>query len=217
MNRVRTYTTREEWANSLSHALGILLGIVGGYLLLNKSYLTGDIWAIAAVSVYLAGMLSSYVSSTWYHALPDGRRKQQFQKIDHAAIYWHIAGTYTPLILLTLRHEGAWGWSLLAFIWLAAIVGTIISLKDSSKHSNLKTACYVIMSCAIFVAFKPFLSALQATHKMPVLYWVIAGGVSYIIGAIFYSLAKVRYMHTVFHVFTLGGSICHIIAIYWAI
>lgn len=217
MTRARKYTPQEEVANSLSHALGILLGLIAGYFLLVKAYATSDSWAIWSIYIYLFGMLSSYISSTWYHAEQDVKRKKILQKFDHAAIYLHIAGTYTPLLLMTLRNEGMWGWGLFTFVWVFAIVGVIASFRKLDEHSYVETICYVVMGCSILVAFKPLFDVLSATGKLEVLYWVIAGGVSYIVGAVFYSLAKVKYMHTVFHFFVLGGSICHIIAIYYVL
>lgn len=214
LSRLRTYSTGEERANTLSHAAGILLGMVAGYILLSKSFAGFDLWKIGSVSIYLFGMLSCYMASTLYHGCKNELRKRSLQKLDHASIYVHIAGTYSPFTLIILRENGAWGWTLFTFIWLAAIIGIILSFRKTDKHSHIETVCYVIMGCAIFIAFKPLVDTLNETGGINSLYWLIAGGISYIIGAVFYSLAKMKYMHTVFHFFVLGGSICHIIAIY---
>lgn len=214
MTRSRLYSHQEEIANSISHALGILLGIIGGYFLLQKAFNTHDIIIVISVMIYLFGMLSSYITSTYYHYLPIGNKKLLLQKYDHAAIYLHIAGTYTPLLLIAMSEGSAWGWAILTFVWIFALAGILVSFKRSNKHSYIETVCYVIMGCSIFVAFKPLIDALEATDKIAVLWWIVAGGVSYIIGSIFYSLTKKKYMHTVFHIFVLIGSICHIIAIY---
>lgn len=214
MTRSRIYSQREESANTLSHALGIILGIIAGYILLSRAIAHHDGWMIGSTLVYIVGMLSSYITSTLYHGCKNERRKRQLQKFDHAAIYLHIAGTYTPFTLVTLREEGLWGWALFGFVWLAAIIGVIVSFRKSGKHSNIETICYIVMGCSIFVAFKPLTETLSRTGEISVLYWLIAGGLSYVIGALFYSLAKKKYMHTVFHFFVLGGSISHIIAIY---
>lgn len=214
LTRLRVYSRREELTNSISHVLGILLGIVVGFFLLRKASVSQDYIGIISVIIYLVGMLSSYVSSAYYHYLPDCNRKLLLQKCDHAAIYLHIAGTYTPMALIAMHSEGAWGWGIFAFVWLFAIIGVIVSFRKSEKHSNLETICYVVMGCTIFVAFKPLINALEAIDRMPVLWWLLAGGVSYIVGSIFFSLTKIKYMHTVFHIFVLIGSICHIIAIY---
>lgn len=208
------YTSGEEIANSVSHAFGILLGLLGGYLLLSTAVRSGSGWAVGSVIAYLFGMLSSYITSTWYHACRQEQRKGLLRKFDHAAIYLHIAGTYVPFTLLVLRNEGAWGWSLFAFICLAALAGLIVSFTNLKEHSNLETICFVLMGAAILVAFKPLMDVLSRRGCMDSLYWLIGGGVSYIVGALFYSLRKKRYMHLVFHIFTLLGSLCHMIAIY---
>lgn len=214
MTRSRKYSDQEEIANSISHALGILLGFVAGYILLQKAFALHDAIVVVAVAVYLFGMLSSYISSTYYHSLPVGDRKQLLQKYDHAAIYLHIAGTYTPLLLIAMREEGAWGCGVFTFVWIFAVIGVLVSFKKSGKHSNIETICYVVMGCSILVALKPLIHGLEMMDKMPVLWWIVGGGVSYIVGSIFYSLTKIKYMHTVFHIFVLLGSVCHIIAIY---
>ncbi|MBK5719337.1 hemolysin III family protein [Dysgonomonas sp. Marseille-P4677] len=214
MTTSKFYSKEEEIANTISHALGILLGAVGGYVLLTVAIENGSGWAIGSVFAYLSGMLSSYITSTFYHGSTHQKRKAILRKCDHAAIYLHIAGTYIPFILIVLRNNGAWGWSLFAFITLAAIAGVILSFTNLKDHSNLETICFVLMGCAILVAFKPLYDMLSATGRIESLYWLIAGGVSYIVGALFYSWKRKKFMHTVFHLFVLGGSICHIIAIY---
>jgi len=210
------YTKGEEIANTISHAAGILLGIIAGYVLLHTAIRSGSGWEVGSVIAYLFGMLASYATSTCYHACTHKKekRKQLLRKFDHGAIYLHIAGTYVPFTLVVLRNEGFWGWSLFAFICLAAIAGLIVSFTKLKSHSNMETICFVLMGAAILVAFKPLVDVLLTTEKINALYWLIAGGVSYIVGALFYSWTKRRYMHTVFHLFVLGGSICHIIAIY---
>lgn len=214
LGRTRVYSKNEELANTLSHAMGIVLGLVASYILLSKACNTSNIWGVGSTCAYLFGMISCYIISTCYHASTNEQKKRQLQKLDHASIYTHIAGTYTPFTLVTLREVGGWGWTLFAFVWLSAIVGIIISFKKSSKHSHLETICYITMGASILVAFKPLTDVLNANNQIYALYWLIGGGISYVIGAAFYSLAKVKYMHTVFHIFVLGGSICHILAIY---
>jgi hemolysin III len=213
VGRIREYSANEERANAFSHAFGILLGIAGGIILLQKAFVSADNWKIVSVFVYLYGMLSSYISSTVYHACTN-HRKPLLQKFDHAAIYLHIAGSYTPFTLVVLRGEGVWGWCIFSVVWIAALIGVIISFRRSGKHSNIETICYVVMGCTIFVAFKPLIDILQRKDAQYIVYWLIAGGVSYIVGALFYSLTKVKYLHTVFHLFVLTGSVFHIIAIY---
>ena len=115
--------------------------------------------------------------------------------------------------LLVLRHAGGWGWGIFAFVWLSAIAGFILSFKKLKEHSNLETACYVGMGACILVAMKPLLDHLGELEATTAFWWLIGGGVSYIVGAVFYSLRK-PYMHATFHLFCLGGSIGHIIAIW---
>lgn len=214
MTKAGFYTVKEELANTISHSLGILLGVFAGYLLIGAALNNESSWALWSVIIYLFGMIASYVTSTIYHASVHPLRKKLFRKFDHAAIYFHIAGTYTPFTLLVLREQSAWGWSLFSFIWLAAVIGLIFSFKKLKKHSSIETVCFVIMGCSILVAIKPLSDVLSVSGQIKALYWLIAGGVSYIVGALFYSLTKISYMHTVFHLFVLGGSVCHIIAIY---
>lgn len=205
------YTHREELWNSWSHAAGIVLGVVAGALLLWLTFRGDNNWARLGVGLYLFGMLGSYIASTLYHALP--RRsvwKERLRRWDHAAIYWHIAGSYSPLTLVALRTAGYWGWGLFVFVWLSAIAGTVVSFVRLKEHSNLETFCFVGMGLSILVAFKPLIDTVSTAAVA----WIIAEGVCYITGAVFYSLNKKRYMHSVFHFFVLAGSACHVIAVW---
>ncbi|MCD8042713.1 MAG: hemolysin III family protein [Tannerellaceae bacterium] len=208
------YTRQEEIANSVTHGAGIVLGIIAGYILLLAAVQSGNGWATGSVLVYLGGMLFSYITSTCYHACTVENRKALWRKFDHSAIYMHIAGTYAPFTLLVLRDAGAWGWSLFTFNWLAAFTGLYMSFRRLKKHSHIETICFVLMGCSILVAIQPMVRILNEAGLIQALYWLAAGGASYIMGALFYSWTKRPYMHTVFHVFVLLGSICHIYAIY---
>lgn len=208
-----SYTRREELWNSWSHAAGIMLGVAAGCVFLCWCFRHHNGWATLGVSLYLFGMLSSYAASTAYHALPARSRwKERLRKWDHAAIYWHIAGSYSPITLVALRGHGLWGWGLFAFVWLCAITGTITSFRHLKDHSNLETATYVGMGLCVLVAFKPLMDSVPPGAVA----WIVAEGVMYITGALFYTLHKRRYMHTVFHFFVLLGSVCHITAV-WGI
>jgi len=205
------YTHKEEIWNTFSHAGGILLGIVVGIIFLVMTIGAESSWASIGVALYLFGMLGSYIASTVYHALPmRSKWKERLRRWDHAAIYWHIAGSYSPLTLVALRNEGYWGWSLFSFVWLCAIVGTIVSFIHLKEHSNFETLCFVGMGLSVLVAFKPLVNTVSTAAFV----WIVAEGVSYITGAVFYSLNKTKYMHSVFHFFVLAGSICHIIAVW---
>ena len=205
------YTHKEELWNSWSHAGGIAIGVIVGTVVLVMTISSHSSWASVGVGLYLFGMLGSYIASTVYHALPlRSKWRERFRRWDHAAIYWHIAGSYSPLTLVALRQEGYWGWSLFCFVWACAIAGTIISFIHLKEHSNVETFCFVGMGLSVLVAFKPLVDSVSTAAVA----WIIAEGVSYITGAVFYSLNKTKYMHSVFHFFVLAGSICHIIAVW---
>ena len=204
------YTKKEELWNVWSHAGGILLGVAMAVVFLAWVFQGGGGWDRASVILYIVGMLGSYVASTAYHATPmRSKWRERLRRWDHAAIYWHIAGSCSPITLSALRHEGYWGWGLFCFVWLCAIVGTVMSFVRLSEHSRLETVCFVLMGLSVLVAFGPLLRVVSTAAVV----WIVAEGVCYITGAVFYSLNKRRYMHSVFHFFVLAGSVCHIIAV----
>lgn len=205
------YTRKEELWNAWSHAAGIIIGAVVAVAFLVVCSGADNDWARAGVILYLFGMLGSYAASTLYHACPrKSRWRERLRRWDHAAIYWHIAGSYSPLTLLALRQEGMWGWGLFVFVWVCAIAGTIASFVRLKDHSHLETTCFVGMGLSVLVAFKPLLDCVSAAAVA----WIVAEGVCYITGAVFYSINKKRFMHTVFHFFVLAGSLCHIVAVW---
>ena len=162
--------------------------------------------------LYLIGVCSSYAASTIYHSIPASREKAKkiARKFDHAAIYWHIAGSYSPLTLIAMRTAGepVWAWVIFGFVWLSALVGTGLSFRKMKAQSYLETACYVLMGLTILVAFKPFYD----TCGLTVVLWVVGEGIAYITGAVLYSFKKLPYIHSVFHLFVILGDVCHMIA-----
>ena len=205
------YTKREEIWNATSHGGGIMLGVVMGIIFLVWVFRDDNDWARVGVILYLFGMLGSYITSTLYHSIRHHSKwKERLRRWDHAAIYWHIAGSYSPLTLVALRQQGYWGWGLFVFVWLCAIAGTIVSFIRLKEHSNVETLCFVGMGLSVLVAFKPLMDAVSTAAVV----WIIAEGVCYITGALFYSLNKRKYMHSVFHFFVLAGSVCHILAVW---
>lgn len=165
-----------------------------------------------SLTLYMFGVASSYAASVIYHAIPAAkdRIKTIARKFDHAAIYWHIAGSYTPLTLIAMRNGGeeVWGLLIFSFVWLCAIVGTALSFRKMKAQSYLETTCYILMGLTILVAFKPFYD----TCGLTIVLWVVAEGIAYIIGAILYSFKKIPYIHSVFHIFVILGDICHMVA-----
>lgn len=211
---MKTYSPIEERANTLSHLVGCLMGAVVCGIFLIKGYESNSSLAIISLWIYLFGVVSSYLASTLYHSCPpeNTERKGLLRKFDHAAIYWHIAGSYSPITLIAMCSGGSyvWGWVIFAFVWICAIIGTSLSFRKMKTHSYLETACYVLMGLSILIAFKPFYDS----AGMGVVIWVIAEGVSYITGAVLYSIRKVKFMHTIFHGFVILGDICHMIAVW---
>jgi len=208
------YSAKEERANTITHAIGIVFGILAGILLIQKAISSQNSWAIVSYSVYALFMTLSYLTSTLYHVDKIEIRKTVRRKFDHAAIYCHIAGTYTPFTLVVLRNQGGWGWSLFAIIWLAAAAGVTLSFLKLKNASKLETVCYVAMGWVVVFAFKPMIDVFTANGSMNVLWWLIAGGLFYTVGAILYSFKKIQYMHAIWHLFVLGGSVCHALAIW---
>jgi len=204
----RIYSPTEERLNIWSHGLGFLLAIPATVFLILKASLHGDAWQIVSVSIYGASMMTLYLASTLYHSAKNPERRHKLNVFDHASIYLLIAGTYTPILLVTLR--GPWGWSLFGVIWAAAIGGIIFKIFYTGRFDVVSTVAYVVMGSIVLIAIKPLIANLS----LPGLYWLLAGGVSYIIGAVLYLQRKMPFHHAIFHVFVLGGSVCHYIAIY---
>ena len=207
------YTHKEEVWNSWSHAGGAMMaGAVGIAFFIVVLLGNNDrSWATIGVGLYLFGMLGSYLASTIYHALRlRNPWRERMRKWDHAAIYWHIAGSYSPITLIAMRDYGYWGWTLFTFVWACAIIGTLISFIKLKEHSNIETACFVIMGLSVLAAFKPLVDTVSVNAFV----WIVLEGAFYITGAVFYSFNKTKYMHTVFHFCVLAGSICHIVAVW---
>ena len=204
----RAYSPAEERMNIWSHGIGFLLAIPATILLILKATTHGDAWQIVSVSIYGASMMTLYLASTLYHSAKDPARRHKLNVFDHASIYLLIAGTYTPFLLVTLR--GPWGWSLFGVIWAAAIGGIVFKLFYTGRFDVVSTIAYVVMGSIVLVAIKPLVASLS----LPGLYWLLAGGISYIVGAVLYLQRKLPFHHAVFHLFVLGGSVCHYIAVY---
>ena len=201
------YSLSEELLNAISHGVGAIFGIVATVLCILKS--VGDPWKVVSSAIFGATMLLLYLMSCLYHALKVNKAKRVFRVIDHCTIFLLIAGTYTPFTLVTLR--GTVGWWLFGSVWAIAILGITLNAIDLKKFSKISVACYLLMGWAILMAFRP-LSENLAPGGIFLLVW---GGVVYTVGAILYGIgSKVKYFHSVFHFFCLGGTVLHFLAIY---
>jgi hemolysin III len=206
----RPQTLGEEIANTISHGIGFALAIASLPILLAFAPDRSTTINIVAVCVFSASMTLLYGVSTLYHAWPVGRVKTWLNRLDHAAIYVFIAGSYTPFVLGVLR--GGWGWSLFATIWTMAVLGVTVKLLDRLKHPLWSTGLYVAMGWLAVVAAAPLVARLPGSG----LAWLIAGGVAYTLGAVVFLFdSKLRYAHFVWHLFVLGGSTCHFFAVLW--
>jgi len=206
----RPQTLGEEIANAISHGLGALLAIAALPILVTRAVGHGGAADVAAAAVFAATMILLYGISALYHAVPEGRAKAWLLRMDHAAIYVFIAGSYTPFTLGVL-HTGP-GVTLLIAVWAAAAFGVAIKLLNRLKHRFVSTGLYLAMGWVVVFAAGPLVQRLPATG----LALLVAGGLSYTLGAFVFLLDnKVRYSHFVWHLFVLGGSICHFFAALW--
>lgn len=214
MQNVKSYTRREEKANYLTHAFGVIIAAAATAVLLQRAIAADNGWAVAAYSIYGFGMLACMLSSTLYHYTKKPGTKMVLRHFDHGNIYVLIAASFSPVTLILLRNEGLWGWGLFALVWLFALIGICFNFGKLKANNNLKTASYVLMGLSIFIAAKPLIEVSSSENCVAVLYWLVAGGVFYIAGSFFYALAKHEFVHAIFHVFVLLGLVCHIIAAY---
>lgn len=203
----RSQTLGEEIANAVSHGMGLLLAIAALPVVVWQAARRAGAIDVVAASVFAGTMILLYLVSTLYHAVPPGRLKTWMNRLDHAAIYVFIAGSYTPFALGVLR--GGWGWTLFGVVWGAAALGVTIKLLDRLKHPLLSTGLYVAMGWVAVVAAGPLVERMPAAG----LAWLVAGGLSYTLGAVVFLFDhRVRYAHFVWHLFVIGGSACHFFA-----
>lgn len=203
------YSVAEEWANSISHGLGCLLGIIGLVLMLDQAINNNaGTLAIVSYSLYGGSMILLFLASTLYHSVPGERAKFWLKKLDHAAIYLLIAGTYTPFLLVGLRSPLA-HW-LMVVIWGLALVGIIFKLVFAHRFEAISLITYVLMGWLSVIVLYQMVMRLPAGSV-----WLLAaGGITYSLGVIFYVSKRIPYNHAIWHGFVLGGSFCHFLAIY---
>ncbi len=205
------YTVGEEIFNTLSHAAGAIFGVFALITCVLVPASRGNIWGVVGGAIYGVSLVLLYTMSSVYHGLPKSTGKKVMQVFDHCTIYFLIGGTYTPIIFCAFRPcSPIWAWTLFGIVWGCAIIGTVFTAIDLKKYSALSMVCYIGMGWSIVIAAK---TAMQAMSTEALL-WIFLGGVAYTAGAVLYGLGvKHRYMHSMFHLFCLAGSVMHYIAI----
>jgi len=205
------YSKSEEVANSITHGLGVLLAITGLVLLILVAVAHGTARHVVSSSLYGSTLVILYLASTLYHTVQHPRTKRILRVFDHSAILLLIAGTYTPLTLISL--QGAWGWSLFGTIWGLALLGIILEVTRLRRMRMLLITLYLVMGWAVIVAIKPMF-----THVPPTGLWLLlTGGLCYTGGVFFYLWKRLAYHHAIWHLFVLAGSILHYCAIYYGV
>ena len=206
----RAQTPGEELANCLSHGLGFLLAVVSLLILVPYAAQHGQPANILSALVFSGTMIALYLVSTLYHAVPVGRTKQWLNRLDHAAIYVFIAGSYTPFLLGVLR--GSWGWSLLGVVWGLAMLGVAAKLFNLLMHPVWSTGLYVALGWLFLVAIVPLTQRMSSAG----IAWLVAGGVAYTAGAVVFLFdTRLPFAHFIWHLFVMGGSTCHFFAVLW--
>lgn len=205
--RIEAVPRREEVVNALTHGIGIAASLAGGIVLVTLSAATGNVWQIVSAVVYSLSLLLLYSTSTLYHAARSETAKRRLKVLDHCAIFVLIAGTYTPFTLVTLR--GPLGWGLFIAIWGLALAGILFKLFFTGRLKLLSTLMYVAMGWLALIVIEPLVRAIPTSA----LIWLVAGGLSYTVGTLFYHNRRIPYSHAIWHLFVLAGSICHFAAI----
>lgn len=208
---IKSYSSKEEKLNVISHGIGLVLSVVALFLLLIKASNTGDSIAIISFTIYGLSMVILYAASTFYHASKTPELRYKLNIFDHASIYVLIAGTYTPFTLVTLN--GWVGWTIFGVSWGLALTGITLKLFYTGKYDKASTIAYVLMGWLIIFAIKPLIASLSYEGLL----WLFSGGIFYTVGAILYSMNKVKYNHAIFHIFVLLGSFSHFMAVYYYI
>jgi hemolysin III len=196
----------EEVANAITHGIGVVLSLAGGAALIVWAVLAGGAWELLGVSIFVAALVLLYSASTCYHLVRAELAKRRLRLLDHCAIYVLIAGTYTPF---TLAMRGAWGWTMFGVAWALAAAGVVFKLLLIDRFPRVSTAIYLAMGWMILIAAGPMIRHLDTAT----LAWLAAGGITYTAGTVFYHARRIPFAHAVWHVFVIGGSVCHGIAV----
>jgi hemolysin III len=198
----------EEIANAITHGIGAVLSIVGLIFLVVWAAVEGDTWRIVAVSIYGGTLVFLYLASTLYHAIQHLATKRIFHILDHVGIAFLIAGTYTPILLIQMRDF--YGWLFFGVIWGLAVIGASIKAFFTARFVRISTATYVVMGWLAILLLKPMLTTMGSSG----LIWMVAGGLSYSLGVIPFLWNRLPFNHAIWHLFVIGGSVCHYVAIW---
>ena len=201
------YTSAEERANAATHGAGVLLSVAALVVMVTQASLHGDAWRVVGAAVFGLSLILLYGASTLYHAARDPARKDLFHRVDHAAIFVLIAGSYTPFTIVTLR--GPWGWTLFGLVWGMALAGIVFRVLFIKRFIALTVALYLIMGWLVVIAFKPLLASMPPEGVR----WLFAGGLCYSGGVTFYAWKRLPYHHAIWHLFVMAGSYCHFIVV----
>lgn len=207
MANTHVFSRKEEIANSITHGIGALLSIPALVLLILFASRFGTVWHIVSFTLFGVTMLLLYLSSTFVHALPQGRAKDLFEILDHSSIYFFISGTYTPFLFLAVK--GWLGWTLFGIVWGLAIAGTVFKCFFVKRFLVISTLLYVVMGWLIVFAWKPLVVNIDTLG----LSLLITGGVLYTVGSVFYVWRGFTYHHAVWHLFVLGGTAAHFFSV----
>ena len=207
--KITFYESKEEKLNVISHGIGLILSIAALVLLVVYASIYGSSRHILSFSIYGASLIVLYSASTFYHYVQRPKLRLRLNIFDHAAIYILIAGTYTPFTLVVLK--GWVGWAIFGVSWGLAIAGVVLKLFYTGKYDKISTIAYVLMGWLIIFAIKPLVTNLSFEGLM----WLLSGGIFYTVGAILYSIKRIKYNHAVFHIFVLLGSFSHFIAVFF--
>lgn len=208
MAQTYLYSKKEEVANAITHGFGVILSIIALILLLVRSISLGEPSYVLSFTIFGSTMLLLYVCSTMLHSLPEGKAKNLFEILDHASIYLFIAGTYTPILLITVR--GGLGWTVFCVIWGIALFGIVFKIFFVKRFMILSTLGYIVMGWIAVFVLKPIVEAMP----IPGVILLFTGGIFYTVGCLFYVWRKVPHHHAIWHGFVLVGSACHFFMIW---
>ena len=201
----------EEIINSTTHGIGFIVAIVFTFILFFRAESLGNTWHVVTFSMFGFGMILTYLFSTLFHSAKNLRVKSRLNRADHSCIYVLIAVTCTPFILFGVQM--IWGWIMFGLIWFMALAGIIFKVWFYKKRFRLLSTClYILMGSTILITIVPII---RNSREPLSLWFLLAGGISFLVGTIFYQRERVRYSHGYFHLLTLSGSICHFYAIYY--